>query len=861
VSGFIEQLQVGLFTAKSRVLQFASFGFDSAIEQILATILAGGCVCIPQEEGRLQNLTDFIRMFRVNLADLTPSVATLLNPEEVPSLEVLRLSGESVDESLPLLSAGHARVENSYGPSECCVTSLTNQDLVAGVDSYNIGRAIGCQAWVVDPEDHKKLIAIGAIGELIIQGPIVARGYIGAVGNSSTAFFESPTWFQDDQLGGVDRTDRCYRTGDLVRYATDGTISFIGRKDNQVKLRGQRIELEEIEHQILRHSEVAAAHIAMPSKGPCANELVALVQHNNFVGHHVLGLSNLEFPDQGDVDMLVTLMNNLREFLTSSLPHFMIPTEWVPVKSLPLISSGKTNRRAATAWLEDVSDTALDTIRVFSAAGATSGVSYTTGTTVLELIRIVADVVGETRSQYKMKYAGSVTLRAAGLDSISVVSLLRALRHHFNVDLVMSSLHWDMIIQGLANIIDGQNSGEESYDPVLDLSAEIRNLQVEFGIAKGPTPNDCRSIFLTGATGYLGTQILRALLESDPVSLVIVLVREWDVKAATERLIIAAKKARWWCDAHLSRIEVWLGDLSKPRFELLPSHWERLMGTSITGNIDAIIHNGAIVNWFGSYQALKPANTNSTAQLIQALQSSYSLQRLVYVSGGPQWDPNKIKPDDDDTLIARINTTNGYGKTKLISEKLLEMARSTRVSIIKPGFVIGTEAEGVPNTDDFVWRITAGCVAIGAFSMDEAESWMFVCGSDVFSKVVIDHLHCHEKTDPVKLLYGLTVEFWACVSEVTNQKLIPLLHNEWRSKLTENISMVGTRHPCWSILYMAQEATILSAIRPIQTPSEQSRTIEAVKNNIQYLVDIDYFSLSDSASCPNSADIFQRNKV
>ena len=149
-----------------------------------------------------------------------------------------------------------------------CALSISQHGPAVG----NIGRPIGDCYWIVQETDVDKLTSIGCTGELIIEGPTVGRGYLGLdQQQTEEAFIPPPSWlnhFPDRQ------TSRFYKTGDLVKYNKDGTIQFVGRKDLQVKLRGQRMELGEVEYQLRRHlpprSEVVTeiVHRQKPSRDP-----------------------------------------------------------------------------------------------------------------------------------------------------------------------------------------------------------------------------------------------------------------------------------------------------------------------------------------------------------------------------------------------------------------------------------------------------------------------------------------------------------------------------------------------------------------------------------------------------------------
>ena len=228
--------------SESRVLQFSSYSFDVSVEDILSTLMAGGCICIPSEEERLNDLSRTMRTMGVNFANLTPSVASLLRPEEVPDLKVLALGGEPMTEQHVLTWSDRVHLINFYGPTECSVTVFVN-DFVTPLDPTNIGRSVGCTGWIVQAENHNTLAPIGSVGELLIEGPVLARGYLHDVVKTKSAFIENPQWAQIAK--------RLYKTGDIVRYNSDGTMTYIGRKeDTQVKIRGQRVELGEIEHHL-----------------------------------------------------------------------------------------------------------------------------------------------------------------------------------------------------------------------------------------------------------------------------------------------------------------------------------------------------------------------------------------------------------------------------------------------------------------------------------------------------------------------------------------------------------------------------------------------------------------------------------
>ena len=231
---------------RSRVLQFASYAFDVSVHESLTPLMLGGCVCIPSELERVNNLREAVARLQVNWAELTPSVARLLQPQDVPGIKTLVLGGESITAGDIAKWQDHVRLLCAYGPAECTVVS-TIQPYVD--KPYDIGRSFGGTCWIVDKDNHDCLLPIGATGELLIGGPIVGRGYLNRPNQTAASFIPNPDWVSGFGI----REDRTfYKTGDLARYLSDGSIFYVGRKDSQVKVNGQRIELEEIEYHARR---------------------------------------------------------------------------------------------------------------------------------------------------------------------------------------------------------------------------------------------------------------------------------------------------------------------------------------------------------------------------------------------------------------------------------------------------------------------------------------------------------------------------------------------------------------------------------------------------------------------------------
>jgi non-ribosomal peptide synthetase component F len=188
-------------------------------------------VCVPSEGDRRDDLARVMNVMAVNCADIILTVARLLNPNSVRTLITLALGGENVMYEDWKRWKDCSRLLNVYGPAECCVTCIMFSDTLY-FKSGMIGKLVGCISWVVDLKNHNKLAPLGSIGELLVEGPILARGYLDDLEKTAAAFIEDPPWLLRGGGGYPDRHGRLYKTGDLVRYDPDGNLVYIGRKDS-----------------------------------------------------------------------------------------------------------------------------------------------------------------------------------------------------------------------------------------------------------------------------------------------------------------------------------------------------------------------------------------------------------------------------------------------------------------------------------------------------------------------------------------------------------------------------------------------------------------------------------------------------
>ncbi|MBS9426295.1 amino acid adenylation domain-containing protein, partial [Photorhabdus caribbeanensis] len=305
----------------SRMLQFASFGFDASVWETMMALCSGAILAIPADTVRQEPryLWHYLEEQAITHACLTP--ALLREGTDLPKMTIrptLILGGEAPSATLLQALSRRATVFNAYGPTEitvCAAAWRCPSDYAEGVIA--IGRpTANTQVYLLNTDGQP--VPLGAVGELYIGGVGVARGYLNRPDLTAERFLADPFSDKSDA--------RLYRTGDLARYLPDGNLEFLGRNDQQVKIRGFRIEPGEIEARLLEHPAVSEA-LVLALGDDQDKRLVAYV---------------VAEADDG-------LVNSLRVYLSAILPDYMVPAAFVRLDTLPLTPSGKLDRRALPA--------------------------------------------------------------------------------------------------------------------------------------------------------------------------------------------------------------------------------------------------------------------------------------------------------------------------------------------------------------------------------------------------------------------------------------------------------------------------------------------------------------------------------
>ncbi|CAG8355140.1 unnamed protein product [Penicillium salamii] len=385
------------YSGEWKTVQFANYVFDASVQDIFNTLSTGGTLCMAPADKMQSDLPGVINAMSARQAILTPTVAKLLDPSEVPTFETLIVGGEPLTpDVIERWSPGH-RILNVYGPTETSMVITTKEVDPKGRPS-NIGAPFPTvMAFVLHP-DGTTMVPYGSIGELCVAGPQVTDGYVNREDLTKAAFME-------DILG----TDRMYRTGDLARWLPGGELECLGRKDNQVKIHGHRIELTEIEQAILKTGLVQGA-------------AVLAVNHNGkkqLVAFCIFSAGSCEIQE---ADGHESGVQELRSGL-NTLAHYMMPKYILPVGDFPKMPSRKTDRKLLTKWVEQ-----LDTLTISQYSFEGSGNQHEVVPVETEQESKLQDMWSKVLGLPSSSIGKKADFLSLGGDSIAAIGLASAAR-------------------------------------------------------------------------------------------------------------------------------------------------------------------------------------------------------------------------------------------------------------------------------------------------------------------------------------------------------------------------------------------------------------------------------------------------
>jgi L-aminoadipate-semialdehyde dehydrogenase len=428
------------------------------------------------------------------------------------------------------------------------------------------------------------------------------------------------------------------------------------------------------------------------------------------------------------------LRDDAREHLRSKLPTYAVPTVIIPLKRMPLNPNGKIDK-PALPFPDTAELSAAAPRRRSSAMQALSETEQALAQIWAKLIpNVTARMIGADDSFFDI-----------GGHSIVAQQMFFDLRRKWRgIDISMNAIFRSPTLKGFAGEIDrllalesfatsddktlagavqAANEPDDEYSK--DARQLVNELPKSFPVRNEPMLATEPTVFLTGATGFLGAHILRDLLmRKEPSTKVIALVRAKSEEQALERLRSTCRAYGFWDEAWTARLQPLCGDLGTPQFGLSQTVWDDL-----TDRVDAVIHNGALVHWVYPYATLRPANVLGTIDALK-LCGSGKAKQLAFVSSTSALDKDHFVQEseriiaaggngiseEDDMEGSSVGLGTGYGQSKWAGEHLVREAgrRGLRGTIIRSGYVLGDSVTGTTNTDDFLIRMIKGCIQLNA---------------------------------------------------------------------------------------------------------------------------------------------------
>ncbi|OPB36124.1 hypothetical protein A0O28_0108990 [Trichoderma guizhouense] len=650
---------------KEVILQQSSSGFDLHLEQIFSALANGGTVVVASKEARGDaiEIANLIFSEGVTYTVFVPSEYLYLLHygsdvlKKCASWKFAFSGGEKITpqlrQSFKRLGLSDLQLINLYGPAEASLSCARYTVPYTTDDSETASPAGFVQPnyTVVVVDERGNPLPVGFPGEICIGGAGVASGYVNRPEETATKFIANTiSPIQDVAARGW---DKLYRTGDKGRMLESGLLDFMGRLegDSQVKIRGMRIELEEI------------GNIIIESAGSAIVDAAVSLRNSDMLSAFVV------FSDEFTKDKNVFL-SQLRAKLP--LPAYMCPTHIIAIDQIPRNASGKKDRYK-------INSLPLPSIE--------SGDEHNEGLTDLEaqVIAVWQDVLPTAIEP--MKLSADSDFFFVGGNSLLLLKLRSELKMAFGCDLTLPELFQVSTVRDMALKIQANGSENEPQGQTIDWTKELRSLcdglmpRSDLPSAKASATKSGLLVILTGATGFLGRHILQHLVNDERVSEIHCVAIRPGANGELRHVDISSPK-----------IIEYAGDLGDRNLGLSFSQLKNLVARA-----DVIVHNGADVSFMKTYRSLRRPNVLSTRYLAEMALARSIPFHFVSTASVANFYVGEHLPETSIQGLDNLpkDGRNGYAASKWMSEALLESLaddHGVRSWIHRPTSIIGADA-------------------------------------------------------------------------------------------------------------------------------------------------------------------------
>lgn len=701
------QIQLWDLNPQDIIGQFASIGFDATVSEIFTAVFSGATLVIFNEKERLgQEFLLAMNKHKISTITLPPSLLNVYSPKDLPYLKKIVTAGEACTLSTAVKWAekNERRFFNAYGPTEATVCATCFEFIPENKhEDVNCDLSIGTSIPGVDVylfDDYMKPLPPGVIGEIYIGGLGLSEGYHGHASHlTKEKFVQHPL---------INSPITLYKTGDHGLQDSDGNITFVGRLDDMLKIRGQRVDLNEIEQVLIQHPKVDVA-VVVPHR--CIN--------NN-------DLSIAAF-----VSPTFIFSSELREYLVKVLPKYMIPNfiKKLDISEFPKTINGKLDRKQ------------LEKDESIHEQNQAVGHSH------LNEIQLQIAQIWCTILKLNPSFAYSLHRQSSfselGGNSLQLVLLQRYLEDAFGLPLSFSDIGSADTIEEFSDVVKRKrdvltkneqiNSQDDESLRNLIISdsnltrdlflSQARRGSVDIPHISATNPKSYlrypKNILISGVTGFLGAYLLSELLEKSNAH-ICCMVRETSETRGIGRIFENLRRYDLFKFEYTNRIAVVISDLSQPRLGIAPDIYK-----SLCNSIDAVFMNAAMMNFNTDYLDHRTANVLSTKEFIKfaltgvqkMLFSTSTLGVFLFPPKSAPGEPNNQILYECDEMEDPIEIAGGYGQSKWASERLVMQALDLLPggAIFRPARISGCTIKGFGPKNDLFASTLIGMRKLGYF--------------------------------------------------------------------------------------------------------------------------------------------------